>query len=464
MDWVREERWLTSKGNRLAQLTINDEQTSRVMIFEPDGRSLALAARGAHSIELRDAGTAQLVRAFGSAGTAQNTGGQGQEDAAVRKQLQELGLTQQGELNEAEEDVGDFSSTYRAGEAVMFTLDGKWLLTKRGRTGEVSTVLWDTSTGTEVQEEPSAQLKEVGNPEQSPDGRFAIAPQYEGDTKGFAKSFAPFTASSKDVDPLAQRIKVLDARSGQKLYTLDVGRFSEAGRIPAAGFSLDSSRIAVTGYKNSYGAFTGTVDPEIFVFETGAGKKIAEFSSPQYEERGPVVALTLSRDARVMAAGYRNKSLELVDTASGKAVVNIPHVGGATALSFNPDGRLIALLGKDGDTYLFDAQGGQLLATLVSAGNGDWLVVAPDGKFDGSPSGWNQILWRFAGNTFNVASVETFFNEFYYPGLLSEIIAGKTLRETRDFAQLDRRQPSLQIEMIGPSAAMVNTRTIQVQV
>jgi len=256
------ERWSTSNGNRLAQLTINDDQASRVMAFEPGGRSLAIAARGAHVVELRDAGTAQLVRTFGKSGAAENSGGQG--DAALQQKLRELGLNQQGELNEAEEDVGDFSSTYHASEAVTFTLDGKWLLTKRGRTGQLSAVVWDTSTGTEVQEAAGGQLKEVGNPEQSPDGRFAIAPQYEGDTtKGFTKSFAPIFASSKDVDPLAQRTKVLDAHSGQKLYTLDVGRFSEAGRIPAAGFSLDRSRIAVSGYKNSYGVFTGSVEPEI---------------------------------------------------------------------------------------------------------------------------------------------------------------------------------------------------------
>jgi uncharacterized caspase-like protein len=48
--------------------------------------------------------------------------------------------------------------------------------------------------------------------------------------------------------------------------------------------------------------------------------------------------------------------------------------------------------------------------------------------------------------------------------LLADIIAGKKLRETRDFAQLDRRQPSLQIATIGPSAENVGTRTVQVQV
>jgi hypothetical protein len=51
------------------------------------------------------------------------------------------------------------------------------------------------------------------------------------------------------------------------------------------------------------------------------------------------------------------------------------------------------------------------------------LVVTPDGLFDGSPTAWKQILWQFGGNTFDVAPAETFFNEFYYPGLLADVMA-----------------------------------------
>ncbi len=458
------QRWSSSSGKPLGQVTIDDDRASRLIAFAPDGRSLAMVARGDHSLELRDAATVQLARVFGNAGTRPH--GAGQEDAALRKQLVEFGLTQSGELDEAEEEVGDFSSTYRADESVTFTLDSRWLLTKRGRIADLSTAVWDTSTGTQVQDLAATQFKEIGNPDQSPDGRFRVAPQYEAETTGIGKNFDvtknfnPFNVSRKDINPNAQRIKLVDARSGHKLHTFDVGN-GEIGRIPAAGFSLDGSRIAITGYKN-WGA---KVRPEIFVFDSAAGKKIAEFSTPEDDEKGPATALAISRDAQVVAVGYRNKTVELIDATSGKTSLSIPHAGGTTALSFNPDGRLLVVLGKDGDAYLFDAHAGQLLATLISDGNGEWLVVAPDGKFDGSPGGWKQMLWRFAGDTFNVVPVETFFNEFYYPGLLSEIIAGKKLRATRDFAQLDRRQASLQIEVDGaPPTAAVNSRTIRVQV
>jgi WD40 repeat protein len=445
------QRWASFTGKSLGQINIADNRTSSVMAFGPSGRLLATVARGSHSLELREAITAQLVHTFGrvEAGAPQSE----PVDAELRKQLTKLGLTQEAELSEAEEDVSDFSK-YHAGEAITFAPDGRWLLTKRGRMADLSTAVWDTSTGTEVQNLKNAQLDAIGNPDESPDGRFRVVPEYATENKSAFMSAMQF---SKYTNPYAQGIKLVDARNGHKLHTLGVGYDKEVGEVPAAGFSLDSSRIAVTGYKGRKSAH------EIYVFETVSGKKIAQFASPEDGEKGPVEALAISRDAGTLATGFRDKSVELLDAANGKSLVKIPHLGGAAALSFNPDGRLLALLGKDGDAYLFDAHTGQLLATLISADDGEWLVVAPDGKFDGSPAGWNQILWRFAGETFNVSPVETFFNEFYYPGLLSEILAGKKLRATRDFAQLDRRQPSLDIVVDGISAGPMTNRTIKVQ-
>jgi WD40 repeat protein len=446
-------RWSAAAGKPMGQASIADDRTSGAIAVSADGRFLVMLARGAHFLELREAATGQLVRTLGSS-TAQP---RESVDAELRKRLEGLGLRDAGELDEAAEDVEAFSSVYRGGEAVTFTLDGRWLLIKQGRAGGLSTVVWDTSTGTQLQGAPQQQFKNLGNPNQSPEGRFDIKPHYASEKpNGLRKTFDPSAAFS--AGPNAQRIELRDARTGQKLHGFSEGFARELGTVPTAGFSLDGSRIAISGYKGR--GYT----PQVFIFDTTSGKKVAEFDHSEDAERGPVFALALSTDARLLAAGYETKDVEMIDAASGKVLTGIPHLGGTAALSFNPNGRLIALLGKDGDCYLLDAKSGQLLATLVSNENGDWLVVSPDGKFDGSPGGWNQILWRFSGNTFNVTPVETFFNEFYYPGLLSEIIAGKKLRQTRDFEQLDRRQPSVEISAEGASGAAVKNRSIKVHV
>jgi uncharacterized caspase-like protein len=106
-----------------------------------------------------------------------------------------------------------------------------------------------------------------------------------------------------------------------------------------------------------------------------------------------------------------------------------------------------------------------MLATLVSLNKGDdWLVVTPDGLFDGSPGGWNQILWRFSPNIFDVSPVEIFFNEYFHPGLLPDILGGKKIAAAADISQKDRRQPKLTFDVADARSATVSTRTLKIKI
>jgi WD40 repeat protein/uncharacterized caspase-like protein len=471
--------WSTADGAELGHLRIKDDRASRSIAFSPDARYLASVPRGSHSINLGDVKSGQLVRALQTIGPSNGFGNQQTADAReanpdLRKQLVELGLTEPGELREAAEDVGDFSSTYRQGESITFTPDGKWIVIKRGPTTHLTTFAWDTLTGMQVQPSSPDQFQQIGIPECSPDGRFKTAPRYKGHGDGFQRALTGGVVGGT-VEGSDLKVGLLDAHSGSELHTLDAGETRLAGVIPASGFSPDGSYIAVTGdYDFGYrGRLKGQ---KVHLFDTGSGRKIIEFADPaKFTEKevlkqlDPIKALAVSRDGRVVAAAHQSKVV-LLDAQARRVILEISHEGGVAALSFNPDGRLLAALGKDGDAYVFDAHDGQLLVTLISvsaaadASSGDWLVVTPDGKFDGSPIGWNQILWRFGGNTFNVAPLETFFNEFYYPGLLAEVLAGKKPRATRSFAQLDRRQPSVAISVPAANGPSVDSRTVAVQV
>jgi uncharacterized caspase-like protein len=102
---------------------------------------------------------------------------------------------------------------------------------------------------------------------------------------------------------------------------------------------------------------------------------------------------------------------------------------------------------------------------MVSLNKGDdWLVVTPDGLFDGSPGGWNQILWRFSPNTFDVSPVEIFFNEYFHPGLLPDILAGKKISAAVDISQKDRRQPKLSIGTEEGQDATVSSRSLKIKI
>jgi WD40 repeat protein len=96
-------------------------------------------------------------------------------------------------------------------------------------------------------------------------------------------------------------------------------------------------------------------------------------------------------------------------------------------MAFDPNSGVLASASADGTTRLWEVATGEQLATLLSLNDGrDWLVITPDGLFDGSPAAWNKIIWRFRENIFDVVPVEIFFNEYYHPDLLADILAGGT--------------------------------------
>ncbi len=127
---------------------------------------------------------------------------------------------------------------------------------------------------------------------------------------------------------------------------------------------------------------------------------------------------------------------------------------------------MLASASEDGSTFLWDTKTGEHLLTLISLDDGsEWMVVTPQGLFDGTPVSWNQILWRYNQDTFNVAPIEWFFNEFYYPGLLADIFAGKRPRVAQDVSKKDRRQPVVKLSLAGQSPeSSIATRTIKVKI
>jgi WD40 repeat protein len=185
--------------------------------------------------------------------------------------------------------------------------------------------------------------------------------------------------------------------------------------------------------------------------------------------KSEVKAVALSPDARLLASAAADNLIKLWDAQTGRELFTLAgHTAQVNSLAFNSDGRLLASASDDGSTVLWDARTGAQLATLASLYDGDdWLVVTPNGFFDGSPVAWDQVLWRYNEDTFNVAPVESFFGEFFDEGLLRKIVAGTLPAAAADFADRDRRQPTLTLTLAEPgaqAAAPLAMRAVKVRV
>jgi len=443
--------WDATNGQPISDLrTGGDElKSARVISSSSDGSLIATVAAGAKAISIIEAATGREFRTLKTGTTyagarADQAAFINTIDPKMMARLRKRDITTPEQIIEAVEAIGTITSEkLQAGGAVSFSPDGRFLISNHVILKNLVTEVWDAAAGTLVRTNYDAALRDRGKPSYSPDGRFRAAPLFPMKDHYDISAADLLNLWGGEYDNVyKQRIDLHDGQSDKRLRELDGGKAPEMGIVPAAGFSFDGKLIAMTGFEKK--------ERSVIIYETEKGRRINSFKINDDEQSGAVTTLCLSADGRLLAAGYATK-IDIFEITSGRTIRTLPHAGRIASLTFNPDGRFLVALGENNDKYIWDASSGDKLATLVNLGgaldsrSSDWLVVTPDGLFDGSPSAWKQILWQFGGNTFDVTPAETFFNEFYYPGLLAEVMAGKKPIAPKNISLIDRRQPELKL-------------------
>jgi WD40 repeat protein len=343
--------------------------------------------------------------------------------------------------------------------------------------------IWEISSGKEVGSLASAASPGISssNLSFSPDGRSLAVATGEGiaiwdpATRTKTAVLRPVSAGPGDTAGLYAAL----ASNGRQIQSL---HYSPDGRFIASALR-DSSRSTseiqaamerflaksqLKKHKFNFPIF-GQVHPSGSAKQKGGANSPALGSAMSYKVLGPVEVWDVSTGQRILdlpghpgAAGLVAFSpngkllattgieddIKLWDLATGKELRTLSgHTARIEGMAFAPNSDLLATASGDGTTRIWEVSTGQPAASLLSLNDGrDWLVITPDGLFDGSPSSWNQILWRFGDNIFDVVPVEIFFNEYYYPDLLADILAGKHPHAKQDIARKDRRQPQLTLE------------------
>src|SRR5205807_2585118 len=255
------------------------------------------------------------------------------------------------------------------------------------------------------------------------------------------------TASSR-----GDAISIWDVTSGQKIKDINClpsEKLLAWSRLPGAGGPCSVSGLAVDNSSGSLAA-TGMLGARLW-----EGPDWKRVGLKLEGDLGGGTAFASSGQFWVMGSSVWGLTLK-------KEVFNLsthPY-----SPSFSPDSKWLASVGK-GEVALWDIEKRDAAAFIVSTDNHNWLVRTPDGLFDGSPGAWTDILWRFGNGLLDVLPVEAFFSEFYYPGLLTDVIAGRHPKAPRELADVDRRQPVVKLSLLDPVVAgPITSRTIRLLV
>ncbi len=460
-------------GRELRTITAprNDDDLLEAIaiVFSGDGRWMA-SSTGDKTVELRDVATGRDVHSltthsYGVSATAFSAGGHwfatgGKEntvklwEVATGRELQTL------------DPRGGFVN------AVAFSPD-EGMLASGSLSGPI--VLWDVSTGQRIRN-LQGHGGSVNAMAFSPDGRWLVSGSNDNSVRVWnvadGRETRPATNHAAEVTAVAfspdgkwivsgsadKTVKIWEATTGDQVRTLP----GHKGEVLAVALSPDGQRIA-----------SGGTDNVIRVWQAATGREERVLTG----HTGEVKAVAFSKDGRSLVSGSKDNTIKLWDVATGRlANTLVGHSSEVYALAFTADGAWFVSGSEDGSTRLWDAKTGEAMATILSLRESaggfsfqqtDWLVVSPDGLFDGSPGAWHQILWRFEQSSFNVRPVEVFFNDFFYPGLLGDILAGRKPHAPMDISQVDRRQPFVTLALAQAKVSAsesVGTRNLALKI
>lgn len=501
--------WDTGSGRETRTLSGHADPVL-ALAFTDGGRNLVSAAVGALALTRWDAESGRQLSTTSDAESLETL------EAAVFSADGKLVASSNGDKTVVLREVSAprslrimetrASSVY----ATAFSPDGKWFASG---SKDSTARLWETATGRELRNlggNVAGNIGPITSVAFSADSRTLAAGGLSGGIKlwevstgrelpalaGHAETINAVAFNAAGVLATASNdrtVKLWDAAKGRELRTL-VGH---GGEVHALAFSADGASVA-SGSSNgeikiwntsdgraaqTLGGHTALVralafspdrrtlasagyDKTTRVWDAGSGQLLRTLNGAD-----AFTSVAFDREGRTLLAGNSHGAIKYWDAATGQEgrTANA-HTDAVNALAFSPDGRWLVSGSEDGSARVWTGDGsGELLATLVSLReSADWLVVAPDGLFDGSPAAWNRIIWRFERNTLKVRPVEVFFNEYYAPGLLGEIFAGRRPQAARDITRRDRRQPRVRLSLADAQTAQtlsaVNTREARVRI
>jgi WD40 repeat protein len=396
----------------------------RAVAYSRDWRTIDLADTAQRASDATFSGITASVSAVAiddtqswlASGTGKNiqlwnlhTGVQTQIHTSFKQRIRSLSLNSGGSTVTAVSEAGEVAVWNVATKKALASLrghadyvygDGQWI----GAGSYDGTIrLWKT-----------------GVPAKSPDVTLKIAASRSRSTTRIAVS--PDLSLVATADQLFGQINVWRVGSVTPIRTVS--------KTPFTTFS--DLRFAPNGKSLAWGTFDGHV--KVLEIESGFVLDLC------CHEARWVAGLSYSGDSSRLASGGQDRSIRVWNISNPtqpyqrEIAVLVGHGDGVTGVAFTHDGQLLVSGSIDGTTRIWDlAKHYDPLRLVAIDDEPGWLAVSPNGLFDGTAEAISNVTWRAPGSN-DVVGLDTFYGDYFHPGLAMEIFRGQAPQPCIDIA------------------------------
>jgi WD40 repeat protein len=342
--------------------------------------------------------------------------------------------------------------------AIDISRDGKKIVSGGS---DKSIRIWNAESGVELKS--ISHVQDITELAFSPDGkRFAIA--------------------SDDINP-----KIFDAVTGSEIKSFK----GQTGIIQAIAYSPDGKNIVsasfdnsvkiwdietgnsiknLSGYKDGVitlayspdGSTIASGDERVIIWDAKSGNLIRKSKG----EKCDVWSIAYSPNGKQIVSGCMDYNARIWNVETGDELKTLKgHTSIVYSVAYSPDSKWVITGSDDHTSKIWKVETGEEVLTMISFIDGNWVVYSPDGRFDGSTEGI-KLLHFVIGN--EIIPLESFFEQYFTPGLLGLVLAGEVYKPTEFSISNIKPKPNVKItppQCTDPSCTVSNpVFTVNVQV
>jgi WD40 repeat protein len=212
--------------------------------------------------------------------------------------------------------------------------------------------------------------------------------------------------------------------------------------IAALAFSRDGHMLVAAGGSPYF-------DNHIWFWNARNGEELRQLPAGS----AYISALAVDRTGARIATGRDEGVIDVWDVRSGVKTSFRGHEGRVASLLFDSAGRRLISGGEDGQIRIRDLTTNTEIIAMAATGPEDWLVFTQTGLFDGTPAAMKQVGWRL-GQTNDVVAMESFYNDYFSPGLYQQAASGNAPTVAMDIAGM-LQIPGLRMMLAQNSARIL---------